>query len=24
HRGDRLLISGFGSGLNWGTVLWRW
>jgi 3-oxoacyl-[acyl-carrier-protein] synthase III len=24
HRGDRLLISGFGSGLNWGTALWRW
>ena len=24
HRGDLLLISGFGSGLNWGTALWRW
>ena len=21
---DLLLISGFGSGLNWGTPLWRW
>src|SRR3954452_16231788 len=21
---DLLLISGFGSGLNWGTALWRW
>lgn len=24
ERDDHLLISGFGSGLNWGTVLWRW
>jgi len=24
QRGDLLLISGFGSGLNWGTALWRW
>ena len=24
YRGDHLLISGFGSGLNWGTALWRW
>lgn len=23
-RGDVLLTSGFGAGLNWGTVLWRW
>ena len=23
-RGDLLLTSGFGAGLNWGTVLWRW
>ena len=21
---DLLLVSGFGSGLNWGTALWRW
>src|SRR3954447_6922274 len=24
HRGDLLLVSGFGSGLNWGTALLRW
>jgi 3-oxoacyl-[acyl-carrier-protein] synthase-3 len=24
NRGDLLLTSGFGAGLNWGTVLWRW
>lgn len=24
RRGDLLLTSGFGAGLNWGTVLWRW
>jgi 3-oxoacyl-[acyl-carrier-protein] synthase III len=24
QRGDLLLTSGFGAGLNWGTVLWRW
>jgi 3-oxoacyl-[acyl-carrier-protein] synthase-3 len=24
QRGDLLLISGFGAGLNWGTALWRW
>jgi 3-oxoacyl-[acyl-carrier-protein] synthase-3 len=23
-RGDLLLFSGFGAGLSWGTVLWRW
>ena len=22
--GDLLVSSGFGSGLNWGTVLFRW
>ena len=22
--GDLVLTSGFGSGLNWGTVLWQW
>jgi 3-oxoacyl-[acyl-carrier-protein] synthase-3 len=24
ERGDLLLTSGFGAGLTWGTVLWRW
>jgi 3-oxoacyl-[acyl-carrier-protein] synthase-3 len=24
QRGDLLLTSGFGAGLNWGTILWRW
>lgn len=24
RRGDLLLTSGFGAGLNWGTILWRW
>jgi 3-oxoacyl-[acyl-carrier-protein] synthase-3 len=24
QRGDLLLMSGFGAGLNWGTALWRW
>jgi 3-oxoacyl-[acyl-carrier-protein] synthase-3 len=24
QKGDLLLFSGFGSGLNWGTVLWKW
>jgi 3-oxoacyl-[acyl-carrier-protein] synthase-3 len=24
ERGDLLLTSGFGAGLNWGTILWRW
>jgi 3-oxoacyl-[acyl-carrier-protein] synthase-3 len=24
RRGDLLLTSGFGAGLVWGTVLWRW
>ncbi len=24
ERGDILLTSGFGAGLNWGTALWRW
>ncbi len=23
-RGDLILTSGFGAGLNWGTALWRW
>ncbi len=24
ERGDLILTSGFGAGLNWGTILWRW
>lgn len=24
NRGDLLLTCGFGAGLNWGTILWRW
>lgn len=24
ERDDLILTSGFGAGLNWGTVLWRW
>ncbi len=24
RRGDRILFSGFGAGLAWGTVLMRW
>lgn len=24
HRGDRLLLSGFGGGLSWGTAIVRW
>ena len=24
HPGDRLLLSGFGAGLAWGTAIWRW
>ena len=24
HRGDTLLLSGFGAGLSWGTALLRW
>lgn len=24
RRGDRLLLSGFGAGLAWGTAVWRW
>jgi 3-oxoacyl-[acyl-carrier-protein] synthase-3 len=23
-RGDLILTSGFGAGLNWGTALWSW
>lgn len=24
HRGDRILVSGFGAGLVWGTILIQW
>lgn len=24
HRGDRILVSGFGAGLVWGTILVQW
>ena len=24
HRGDRILLSGFGAGLTWGTAVLRW
>ena len=24
HRGDTLLMTGFGAGLTWGTALFRW
>lgn len=24
HPGEHLLLCGFGSGLAWGTALWRW
>ena len=24
HRGDLLLLCGFGAGLSWGTGIWRW
>lgn len=24
ERGDLILTSGFGAGLTWGTLLWRW
>jgi len=24
RRGDHLLMSGFGAGLTWGTIAWRW
>jgi 3-oxoacyl-[acyl-carrier-protein] synthase-3 len=24
REGDLLLLSGFGGGLSWGSVLWRW
>jgi 3-oxoacyl-[acyl-carrier-protein] synthase III len=24
HPGDRVLVSGFGAGLTWGTAILRW
>lgn len=24
RRGDRVVMSGFGAGLAWGTIAWRW
>lgn len=24
RRGDHLIMSGFGAGLAWGTIAWRW
>ncbi|OYV92677.1 MAG: hypothetical protein B7Z73_04685 [Planctomycetia bacterium 21-64-5] len=24
RRGDRILVSGFGAGLAWGTAVFRW
>lgn len=24
QRGNRLLLSGFGGGLTWGTAVWKW
>jgi 3-oxoacyl-[acyl-carrier-protein] synthase-3 len=24
HRGDTIVLSGFGAGLSWGTSLFRW
>ena len=24
REGDRVMLSGFGAGLAWGTALWRW
>jgi 3-oxoacyl-[acyl-carrier-protein] synthase-3 len=24
HRGDHLVMSGFGAGLTWGTLAWQW
>jgi 3-oxoacyl-[acyl-carrier-protein] synthase-3 len=24
RRGDHLVMSGFGAGLTWGTLAWRW
>ena len=24
RRGDNLVMSGFGAGLAWGTIAWRW
>ncbi|TWT29244.1 3-oxoacyl-[acyl-carrier-protein] synthase 3 [Posidoniimonas corsicana] len=24
HRGDELMMCGFGAGLSWGAALWKW
>jgi 3-oxoacyl-[acyl-carrier-protein] synthase-3 len=24
HAGDTVVMAGFGSGLSWGTAVWRW
>jgi 3-oxoacyl-[acyl-carrier-protein] synthase-3 len=24
RQGDRIVLSGFGAGLTWGTALWQW
>jgi 3-oxoacyl-[acyl-carrier-protein] synthase-3 len=24
HDGDLVLMAGFGSGMTWSTVVWRW
>jgi 3-oxoacyl-[acyl-carrier-protein] synthase-3 len=24
RRGDRIMLSGFGAGLTWGTAIWQW
>ena len=24
QRGDRIMLSGFGAGLTWGTAIWQW
>ena len=24
HRGERMVLAGFGSGLTWGSVLMNW
>ena len=24
RRGDNIVMSGFGAGLAWGTLAWRW
>jgi 3-oxoacyl-[acyl-carrier-protein] synthase-3 len=24
HKGDVILFTGFGGGLSWGSIAWRW